>query len=98
PSSLEETAFAVEALSAVWDLVRTASSAKSTLKPMPDEVRTAVELGIEWMSKATDRGTRFPASPVGFYFAKLWYFEKLYPYAFVVAALRHAAKVLDDQS
>ncbi|MEZ6118765.1 MAG: prenyltransferase/squalene oxidase repeat-containing protein [Pirellulaceae bacterium] len=98
PSSLEETAFAVEALSAVWDLVRTASSDTSTSKPTPDEVRAAVARAVEWLSHATDHGTRFPASPVGFYFAKLWYFEKLYPYAFVVAALGRAAQVLDDQT
>jgi squalene-hopene/tetraprenyl-beta-curcumene cyclase len=31
-------------------------------------------------------------SPIGFYFAKLWYFERLYPLIFAVAALRVAAR------
>jgi squalene-hopene/tetraprenyl-beta-curcumene cyclase len=26
-------------------------------------------------------------SPIGFYFAKLWYFERLYPLIFLVSAL-----------
>ena len=30
------------------------------------------------------------AAPIGFYFAKLWYFEALYPHIFVAAALRCA--------
>jgi squalene-hopene/tetraprenyl-beta-curcumene cyclase len=32
---------------------------------------------------------RQPA-PIGFYFAKLWYYEKLYPLIFTVAALGRA--------
>jgi squalene-hopene/tetraprenyl-beta-curcumene cyclase len=27
-------------------------------------------------------------SPIGFYFAKLWYYERLYPRIFTVAALK----------
>ena len=33
-------------------------------------------------------------SPIGFYFAKLWYFEKLYPIIFTVAALGRARRAL----
>ena len=29
-------------------------------------------------------------SPIGFYFAKLWYYERLYPMVFTVAALARA--------
>ena len=39
------------------------------------------------MIEHTARGTRFEASPIGFYFAKLWYFERLYPLIFTVGAL-----------
>src|SRR5262249_8070421 len=41
--------------------------------------------GVEW------GGFREPA-PIGFYFAKLWYFEKLYPVIFTVAALGRAVR------
>ena len=30
---------------------------------------------------------RAPASPIGFYFAKLWYYERLYPIVLVTEAL-----------
>ncbi|MDP6504909.1 MAG: hypothetical protein QF886_14920, partial [Planctomycetota bacterium] len=31
-------------------------------------------------------------APIGFYFAKLWYYEKLYPIIFSIAALTRARK------
>jgi hypothetical protein len=34
---------------------------------------------------------RHGAAPISFYFAKLWYFERLYPLAFAVAAPGRAA-------
>lgn len=71
PSSVEETAVAVEVL---LDL---------TEDP-------AVERGVRWLIEAVESGRFCEASPIGFYFAKLWYFEKLYPIIFTVAALGRA--------
>ena len=34
----------------------------------------------------------FDPAPIGFYFAKLWYYEKLYPLVFAVAALGQAIR------
>jgi squalene-hopene/tetraprenyl-beta-curcumene cyclase len=48
----------------------------------------ALERGIAWLIDRTDNGRVFPPSPIGFYFAKLWYWEKLYPVVWCVAALR----------
>jgi squalene-hopene/tetraprenyl-beta-curcumene cyclase len=42
-----------------------------------------------------DRG-REP-SPIGFYFAKLWYYEKLYPLIFTVSALGQALRAFLPQ-
>ncbi len=50
-------------------------------------VERAVARGAEWLVCATGRGRQFPPTPIGFYFAKLWYFEKMYPLVFTVAAL-----------
>lgn len=44
---------------------------------------TGDERGMRWLSERTD----MTASPIGLYFAKLWYYEKLYPLIFTVAAL-----------
>lgn len=73
PSSIEETAVALHALSGGTDDVR-----KS----------------VQWLIAATENGTRFPASPIGLYFARLWYHEQLYPVVWTLGALRAAKKVL----
>ena len=51
------------------------------------------DAGCEWLRKATEDGKRFPASPVGFYFAKLWYFERLYPMVWAVEAFGRDAQL-----
>jgi squalene-hopene/tetraprenyl-beta-curcumene cyclase len=78
PSSVEETALAVEIL---IDLA-------------PPEARPEVDRGIEHLARRVEDGTFADASPIGFYFAKLWYFEKLYPIIFTVAALGRAVRRL----
>lgn len=50
--------------------------------------------GVQWLLAATEYGTRFPASPIGLYFARLWYHEQLYPIVWTLGALRAARKVL----
>lgn len=73
PSSIEETALALEALATALD-----NSAV---------IDAAIARGISALDQLTRQGAEFPASPIGFYFAKLWYFERLYPAVFTVAAL-----------
>jgi len=82
--SVEETALAVEALAA-W---------QQDLPLIPTD-RMALERGVAWLLAATGQGTRFPAAPIGLYFAKLWYSEKLYPVVFPLAALAQARKRLE---
>jgi squalene-hopene/tetraprenyl-beta-curcumene cyclase len=51
----------------------------------------AIKTGVAWLVSAAERrGWREP-SPIGFYFAKLWYFERLYPLVFIVSALGAAS-------
>jgi squalene-hopene/tetraprenyl-beta-curcumene cyclase len=78
-SSIEETALAVEVL---LDAPRSA------------EVQTAVNNGLAWLVEQVEAGGLKTATPIGFYFAKLWYFEKLYPIIFTVAALGRARRKL----
>ncbi len=46
-----------------------------------------IYLGHEWLQAATENGTNFPATPIGLYFASLWYYEELYPLLFTAGAL-----------
>jgi squalene-hopene/tetraprenyl-beta-curcumene cyclase len=75
PSSIEETALAVEVL----------------LDAGP-QAESAVERGLAWLIEHIEAGGLQQPTPIGFYFAKLWYFEKLYPIIFSVAALGRARR------
>ncbi len=76
PSSVEETALAVEALLC------------------GKHARNAVALsaGLDWLMRAVETKRYLKPSPIGFYFAKLWYYEKLYPAIYTVSALGHALR------
>jgi squalene-hopene/tetraprenyl-beta-curcumene cyclase len=52
----------------------------------------AVERGLAWLVERVEHGGLHEPTPIGFYFAKLWYFEKLYPIIFTVAALGRARR------
>lgn len=58
----------------------------------------ALARGWAFLSRATEGGTRFEASPVGFYFAKLWYFERLYPLVWTVEALGRLAILTESEA
>lgn len=88
PPSIEETALAVEALA---ELVQEQAVSSSETNA---ELNAAISRGVAWLIEHTQRGTSFPPSPIGFYFAKLWYWEKLYPLVWTVSALGRATKVL----
>jgi squalene-hopene/tetraprenyl-beta-curcumene cyclase len=75
--SIEETALAVEALVAA---------------PEGPAVNNALEEGLAWLVVAVNQGRHREAAPIGFYFAKLWYYEKLYPLLFALAALGQAIR------
>jgi squalene-hopene/tetraprenyl-beta-curcumene cyclase len=77
PSSIEETALAVEVL------IDGGPASES-----------AVERGLAWLIECIEAGGLQQPTPIGFYFAKLWYFEKLYPITFSVAALGRARRKL----
>lgn len=50
----------------------------------------SVHRGIAWLVAAVEAGRLNDPSPIGFYFAKLWYYERLYPIIFTVSALGRA--------
>jgi len=87
--SIEETALAVDALSRY---LSPGFADEASLPPRA--VRQAVCDGVVWLIERTNGGRDFPAAPIGLYFAKLWYYEKLYPLIFTVAALSRAVASL----
>jgi squalene-hopene/tetraprenyl-beta-curcumene cyclase len=81
--SVEETSSAIEAL-----LPLVASNQLHA---------RAVKNGLKWLVDSVEQGRLRQASPIGFYFAKLWYEERLYPLVFATSALRQAVEQLAPQ-
>jgi squalene-hopene/tetraprenyl-beta-curcumene cyclase len=61
------------------------------------EVIEAVCRGADWLITNTRQGTSLPPSPIGLYFAQLWYHEELYPLVFSLSALSRAQALLCRQ-
>ena len=57
---------------------------------------TAVGRGLMWLCDAIEVGKLHEPTPIGFYFAKLWYFERMYPIVFAVSALGRARRRIDS--
>jgi squalene-hopene/tetraprenyl-beta-curcumene cyclase len=77
PSSIEETSLTVEVLLDALEA---------------EGVAAAVNKGLMWLVDKVEAGGLSHPTPIGFYFAKLWYFEKLYPMIFAVGALGRARR------
>jgi squalene-hopene/tetraprenyl-beta-curcumene cyclase len=80
-SSIEETALALEAL--------VAGAEHCTVSPQFQQ--SALERGARWLVERIESDTWREPSPIGFYFARLWYYERLYPLIFTVGALNRVA-------
>jgi len=81
-SSVEETALAVEALAA---------------RRSDPALQLPLNKGLQWLTGAILADRHRQCAPIGFYFAKLWYHEKLYPLVFAVAALGRAVHGVGNQ-
>ena len=51
-----------------------------------------VQRGTAWLLARIEAGTWREPAPIGFYFAKLWYHERLYPLIWTVGALGKIAR------
>lgn len=76
-ASIEETGLAVRALAGIGAM----SSAPEAV------VIEAVGRGAVWLSAHLGDGSALTAAPIGLYFARLWYFEDLYPLVFGLGGL-----------
>jgi squalene-hopene/tetraprenyl-beta-curcumene cyclase len=61
-------------------------------------LQPAISQGLDWLIRTVETRTHRECSPIGFYFAKLWYYEKLYPQTFTVSALGQALRALATAS
>ena len=59
--------------------------------------KQAIIRGVEFLLRSVDEERHRVPWPIGFYFAKLWYHERLYPLVFAVAALGKFLRLEADQ-
>ncbi|PQO28337.1 prenyltransferase/squalene oxidase repeat-containing protein [Blastopirellula marina] len=76
-STVEETALAIEGL--LCD--------DKGLENHPE-----LDRALDWLCHRVEENSHIECSPIGFYFSKLWYYEKLYPRILTVSALAYACK------
>lgn len=105
PASVEETAVAVEAILGAAKVVRSNHPRSRRLRRYQETGDSTpwlkpwmYEQPLRYLVDAIDRGEHRDAKPIGFYFAKLWYYEKLYPYAFSLGALQAAVDLVESRS
>ena len=79
PASIEETSVALSALCTF---------------PHSPALTDPVTRAAAALLRLTNDGQHTPPAPIGLYFAKLWYHERLYPVIFSLGALRAAEKWL----
>lgn len=82
-SGVEETALAIETL---------------LTAPKSELTENTLNKGLEWMIRSVENGSFKDCSPIGFYFAKLWYHERLYPVIFTVSTLGAAMNQWNQQN
>ncbi len=86
-SSIEETALLIDAM------IPYLNDSK-LLEELPDVV-AVFEKGVDWLIGQVEKGRLDKSSPIGLYFTKLWYDEKLYPTLFTVSALGRIVAALN---
>ena len=85
--TIEETAMALAAVAPVVGAFM--DSTQRISKP--------IERATSWLLEATRDGTVFPSAPIGLYFARLWYHERLYPVIWTLGALKAAKRALKGE-
>jgi squalene-hopene/tetraprenyl-beta-curcumene cyclase len=87
-SSIEETALAVDALGESLLSLSSGTFGAGEASLTVEKMESAISSGVSWLIEHTSKGTSVEPSPIGLYFARLWYFEDLYPVIFMVSALQ----------
>lgn len=88
-SSIEETALAIDALAAI-SLRRLKDPEFAKLVPLHND---HISQAASWLIEKLTQAPSVVPTPIGLYFASLWYHEKLYPWIFAVSALNKISQL-----
>lgn len=91
-STNEETALCISVIALVLKK-RKLDNPRTTTK-----CEEALSRGLKWLLPRIENDAYQMVSPIGFYFAKLWYFEAMYPLVFVAGALNQVDQLLQKEN
>ncbi len=91
-STNEETALCISVIALVLKK-RKFDNPRTTTK-----CEEALSRGLKWLLPRIENDAYQMVSPIGFYFAKLWYFEAMYPLVFVAGALNQVDQLLQKEN
>ena len=89
-SSNEETALGISTIAMALRHLKLSDESLQT------QSAKTLQGGLDWLLPRIESGEYHTVSPIGFYFAKLWYFETMYPLVFVGSALNQIEQLLNN--
>ena len=87
-STVEETALSVDALTGLLPKGTRTNTGKTKFSVNSEALQSTISRGVSWLIENTKAGTSVNPSAIGLYFARLWYYEQLYPVIFTISALQ----------
>ena len=99
-SSVEETALAIDALAQLLYRSAIEHDFDKQLYLATEQITNAISRAASWLNNKIKSniyavGKPLTPTPIGLYFASLWYYEDLYPYIFALSALQKVKKLFD---
>ena len=92
-SSIEETALATDALASILNRLNALSENDLKANLPVEQMYSKTLRGAFWLLTNTENINQLTPSPIGLYFAKLWYYEQFYPVIFTLSALGKMKKL-----
>ncbi len=93
-SSIEETSLA---LSSLLNFSNNSEKFKEIFNLEKEKINESISQGINCLIQITNSGKNFPDTPIGLYFASLWYSEQLYPIIFTIPVLAKTLQKIFDE-
>ena len=90
-STIEETSLAVDSLAGVLGRVCVLEDAELSV----GQLEGVVSCGANWLVERFGEAGSVKPAAIGLYFARLWYYEELYPWIFAASAFQGVSNIVD---
>lgn len=90
-STIEETSLAVDSLAGILGRVSVFGDSGFSAA----QLEGVVSGGVSWLVERFGQAQSVKPAPIGLYFARLWYYEELYPWIFAASAFQRVSNIID---